>query len=517
MKELYLFKNLFKTKFIFYALFMFICAIDYAQQIWQKVIDFDGNTDVCFKIIETSHQKYVLCGASTKPAEFGWGFDGFVASLTSDGQLEWSQKFGSMGTGAQNDFLFDIIQNEQGDLIATGIYKKGNQSRKLWLLQMRLSDNGIAIISSVEKYFGDTDKHNGGAKIIQNPDQTYYVIGFTESLGTQQGGCDAWLLKLNQNLDTLWTKTYDFGFEDHGAILLPFQDKFLFIINSITGLINQFPIPPYYTSFTTILLIDSMGNVHKSHTFNQSTIQSFSNATITADGGAVLVGSSNIQDNNLGGRDVFIVKLNNQADLEWTKLYGGYGKYDGGTDIIEFEDGSFLVSAYSQTQYTSSVDNWWLLRLNHQGDTMFTLWPVVLPLNDDPASMLKSNDGYVVIAGWINANSNPANAWNMGNADICVVKFDSSLQQIVQFHERKITLYPNPAQNAFYIFSDHVLHNVIFEIYDIKGLKLCVFEKLNGIHFTIQPHNLSDGCYLVVLKTPTGQILYKNVVVFFND
>lgn len=505
-----------KTTISFLYLFLLLLMDAYSQNLWQKSYDFNnGNTDLCFKIIETTQQNYVLCGATTIPSQFSYGFDGIVLSLNQYGDTIWSKKLGSMGYGAQNDFLFDVIENSNNELILTGARKQGTQKQQLWIVKILLSTNGTQILNIVEKQIGLSNKDDGGAKIIQNPDGTYFVVGFTESYGTQQGGKDAWLLKLDQNLDTLWTKTYDYGYSDEGAAIIPFHNGYLLVINSITGHIN-FPVP-YYTSFSNIVYIDNNGNIQKQITFNTNTINSFSKIEPTNDGGAILVGSTSMYDNDFGGRDIFIVKLDANADTIWTKIYGGYGKYDGGNAIVQSNDGTYYLAAYSQTLYTDSVDNWWLMRLNESGDTLYTKWLITRTDNDDPVSMFFSSDGALVVAGWINANSNPANGWNMGNADICVVKMDANFN-ITDIKTEYINTYgycnifPNPFKDQTIIETAIPFNNTDIYIYDIYGNEIKVLKKISGTNnVIIKRENMISGLYFLQIRQDNKIIATKKI------
>ncbi|MCX8081689.1 MAG: T9SS type A sorting domain-containing protein [Bacteroidia bacterium] len=484
------------------------------SQTWQKSFDFNnGNTDLCFKIIESSKQHYILCGASSVPSQFSYGFDGVVLALNQNGDTIWTKKLGSMSFGAQNDFLFDVIENNNNELILTGIRKQGTQKQQLWIVKIQLNQTGTQITNITEKQIGLLNKDDGGAKIIQNPDGTYFIVGFTESMGSQQGGKDAWLLKLNSNLDTIWTKTYDFGYSDEGSYITPFQNGYLILINSITGLIN-FPVP-YYTSFANVLYVDNNGNIIKHKIFNTDTLNSFNKAKLTSDGGAILIGSTNKKDNNYGGRDIYIVKLNSNADTVWTKIYGGYGKYDGGTDIIQHTDGTYFVSSYSQSKYTQNVDNWWLLRLKNNGDTLYTKWVVTLPDNDDPSGMIFSSDGKLVVAGWINANSNPANGWNMGNSNIHVIKMDTSFNFVLSFDRDPIpklsnlnvNIYPNPFSEKTNIFiSTPSYKNFCLKIYDVFGKELRKLDNVSHFPISLERNELESGVYYL-------EILNGNLII----
>ena len=77
-------------------------------------------------------------------------------------------------------------------------------------------------------------------------------------------------------------------------------------------------------------------------------------STSTADGGYVIVGSTNNnRDGDVpaskafigaGGSDIWVVKLNNWGEVEWTKTFGGT-KDDVATDVLETKDKGILLVA----------------------------------------------------------------------------------------------------------------------------------------------------------------------------
>lgn len=77
-------------------------------------------------------------------------------------------------------------------------------------------------------------------------------------------------------------------------------------------------------------------------------------STPTADGGFVIVGSTNSNNNGdvpaskafagTGGTDIWVVKVNNWGEIVWSKTFGG-SKDDIATDVVETKDKGILVLA----------------------------------------------------------------------------------------------------------------------------------------------------------------------------
>lgn len=502
-----------KTVYVFLFEITFF-VVGFAQY-WQRAYDNNGKTDLMSKIIETSHHHFIIAGSSSIPALYAYGFDGYVIALDFNGNILWTKTIGSMDFGAQNDFLNDVIEDQNKDLIFTGVTKEGNQPKKAWFVKFQLNSDGTQVLNVLEKKYGTAE--SGGASIIQNSDGTYFIIGYTTAIGTQQGGSDVWLLKLDNNGDTIWTKTYDFGHRDEGVGIIPFSnDHFLIIANLYTGQIST-PVP-YYTSEAAYFLVDANGNVLKSMIFDADTINRFHGVKRTNDGGAIIVGNTSRYENHMGASDVYVVKLDTNADTLWTKTYGGYGKYDGGLDVIQASDETYYISAYTQTLYVDSVDNWWLLRLNQLGDTLYTKCLIHRKDNDDPVAILQASDGSIVIAGWVNANSNPFQGLNLGNADIYVIKGDSmGLCPVpnVDFSlvPNKIQVFPNPFTTVSHVHTTIPVEDATLEMFNSIGIKVKEFPHISGNSFVLHRNDLLPGLYYIRLKDKNSTMAGVHLII----
>ncbi|MGB9591099.1 MAG: hypothetical protein ACPL1K_01125 [Candidatus Kryptoniota bacterium] len=64
-------------------------------------------------------------------------------------------------------------------------------------------------------------------------------------------------------------------------------------------------------------------------TFNQGLKNKFHKVRPTNDGGAIIVGATSVIE-NFPSEDIWLVKLDMNADTVWTKIIGSYNRYDGG-------------------------------------------------------------------------------------------------------------------------------------------------------------------------------------------
>ncbi len=470
---------------------------------WQRQYGISDRADFAFGgIVETNDGDFVVCGGTwnMNPA-ISWDKDGYIVKINRFGDTLWTRTIGSTA----GDYIFDVILNNNGELIFVGSrYVSPLVERQVWFLKYDTEGNLLQ-----EKRFGGAMEDNAN-EIIQNPDGTYMILGDTKSFGSQNGGKDVWLLKLNNNGDTIWTKTYDFGYQDQGQGIIPFQgNKYLMTVFNITGQLG----PPTfaYMGFGTYLVIDSVGNILKSVVFDRDSLDNLDCVANTDDGGAIITGQTSVYD-NFPCRDVWVLKLNTDADTVWSKTYGAYNKYDGGLSIFQSDNGGYYLSAYSQT-YTPpgmEYDNWWLLRLNGSGDTVWTRWWGG-PLNDDPTFIIPTSDNGIIIAGWKDANS--WDSLTIGPVDFWVIKADTlgyvqgaeekSVSDLYQ--SKMLWIYPEPFYSITTInFSLPYSSVVSLIIYDALGRKVQtlidgeILKGNNSISYNAQ--HLAGGIYFCVLK-----------------
>ncbi len=399
-----------------FALFVAYLATEAVAQVatWERQYGHPGRAEFATGgVVETPAGDFVLCGFTMGATS--WDTDGLILKIDADGDSVWARQVGSTGFGGAADFLWGITLTSKDQLALTGSRYHAPSTRQVWFLLYDLDGNCL-----IDKQFGGPREDNGN-EIIETLDGGYMILGDTETRGTQVGGKDVWLLKLDSQGDTVWTRTYDFGFEDSGTGIIPFKlGNYLLTTTSCVahcgGLLQE--------AFCSTLLIDSLGNVLKRRIFGGKK-NVFSQANPTMDGGAILCGFTSTSD-NFPNPDVWIVKLDAEGEVSWSRTIGFPLKYDGGLSIFQSKEGGYYLAAYSQGVQTPEMnfDNWWLLRLTSAGDTLWTRW-WGWPLNDDPYSLIPTSDGGLLIAGWKDANSNPFYSLSLGNPDIYIVKADS--------------------------------------------------------------------------------------------
>lgn len=160
-----------------------------------------------------------------------------------------------------------------------------------------------------------------------------------------------------------------------------------------------------------VLKLDSFGELEWQRCLGGSGAETSGELAQTSDGGFILVGSSSSSDGdvseNLGGSDIWLVRLSASGDLLWERNYGG-GAGDMGVQVAVLSDGSFVVMGFTFSQDGDASDNhgasdFWLghvaeggelLRSRCYGGTRF----------DHVRVMHLASDGTVVFGGVTSSN-----------------------------------------------------------------------------------------------------------------
>jgi hypothetical protein len=96
-------------------------------------------------------------------------------------------------------------------------------------------------------------------------------------------------------------------------------------------------------------------------------------------------------------------------DTLWTRVYGGNGT-EGASSVQHTSDGGYILAA-SSTSSTPGNRDWWIIKTDANGDTLWTK-SFGGPEGDVPVTSRQTNDGGYIIAGLYNpVGADSANGW----------------------------------------------------------------------------------------------------------
>jgi hypothetical protein len=150
----------------------------------------------------------------------------------------------------------------------------------------------------------------------------------------------------------------------------------------------------------------------------------------TTDGGYIIVGISestdgDISDENNGGNDCWVVKLDQSGNKVWDKTLGGEFS-DEANSIQQTSDGGYIIAGTKEYQNGLNPDfDAWVVKLNANGSTV---WDKTFggSKSDHFSSIQQTADGNYVAAGYTKSSDGDISAGNNSNGDCWIVKLDDA-------------------------------------------------------------------------------------------
>ncbi|MDF2448447.1 MAG: hypothetical protein K0R26_951 [Bacteroidota bacterium] len=311
------------------------------NQLWTKT--YGGNKpDFPYHMLATNDGNYFLVGYSQS---YGGGdLDILLQKFDPNGNQIWLKTYGGWG----NDFARDVIATNDGNYIIIGSSNSQSTTGQNANL-IKIDPAGNVIWNKT--YGGPANDH--GCNIKQCSDGGYIMLGQTFSYGVGNG--DAWLVKLDANGDTTWTKTFGGAQNDEGiSLTVNNDDSFTFIIRDSSNVGQDID--------TRIIKTSPTGNIIWDKTYGGNKKDTPKMIQKTSDGGYVVAAISR----SFGwiNPDMWILKLNSSGDTTWTRHYGGSNNEHCYT-VRELSDGSYIAVGKT-TSYGPTMDPI-LLKINSNG------------------------------------------------------------------------------------------------------------------------------------------------------
>ncbi|OQP40035.1 hypothetical protein A4H97_17615 [Niastella yeongjuensis] len=269
---------------------------------------------------------------------------------------------------------------------------------------------------------------------VHTSDGGLLLVGKTQSnktgdVGTNHGSTDAWIIRLNSNLDTVWTRVmggtgYD---EAHKAIATTDGG---FIVAGTTESNNSGDVGANHgASDWWIIKLKSNGDTAWTSVFGRAYDDALRGMAATADGGFVVAGYT-VNKPSSSDVDVMVAKFNSSGNVVWQKIVGGTVE-DFGRDVSVASDGSIYVVASTSNNNTRDVgashgrEDYWVIKLKDNGD------PVWMKLfggdqSDSPYAIASTTDGGAIITGSSTSNQSGDVGVNHGGQDLWVVKVNAN-------------------------------------------------------------------------------------------
>lgn len=458
---------------------------------WDKT--YGGNRDdVLTTITTTMDGGYLLGGFSESGAgnfktEASKGnYDYWVIKLNKDGDKEWDKSFGT----SDYDYLESVIPTRDGGYLLGGYTKGGKNGDKTGHTRGDLDYWIIKITADGSKVWDKTFGGSGGdilTSIIPVASGGYLLGGSSfhgtgaDKTGQPKGTADYWIIKIDENGEKLWDRT----FGGNG-----------------------------FTVFASMLEVP---------------------------GGFLLAGHTDAgigydkTEASFGENDYWVVKLDQSGDKLWDKRFGGSLNEHVST-LISTNDGAFMVGGHSysgisghKTEASRGGSDFWLVKFTGEGEK---IWDKTMggSEGDFLTSIISlTNDTYLLGGMSLSSASGDKTSVNLGTADYWVLKLGQTetptppsqpsppaipVESDKSCLPTSFVIHPNPtAGKVRFTTSDECLTLPKFDltIFNPVGQQLLHKKQLDGSEI-VDLAEYASGLYLFVLTFAEEQRVIKKIV-----
>jgi Secretion system C-terminal sorting domain len=352
-----------------------LCSL-YAQG-WENVYGGSG-IDYGTAVLTTQDGGLIVCGHSTSFANPQDPLNEvYVIKTDVDGDTLWTNSYGDEELRV---YGHSIIETSGGSFVIAGNNKDTTNLEEEDVYLLKIDNQGNKLW---DKTYGGLS-NDLGYSVIETSDGGYAIIGETESFGS--GSRDIYLIKTNENGDTLWTNTYGGEDRDNGYSIVETTDngfaiagyiasegntiKEAFLIKTdlngveewstsfgqsvpVAGasiiLANEsgFLVTAYLDYSTFLIKVDENGVQDWAKEMPDLDIIFGNSLTYTTDGGIAIAGSF--------GEDAKLIKTDENGNIVWSKTYGGVLYDDRAYSISPLDNGGLALTGYNQS--FGSFDN----------------------------------------------------------------------------------------------------------------------------------------------------------------
>lgn len=328
---------------------------------WTKTLG-GSNNDKGYKIIQTLDNNFVIVGSASSSdgdvSENEGSNDIWIAKLDNTGNILWEKSHGFIG----NDQGFSVTQTSDdgyfigGVLDVTASNGEGNDRSAnrhaggdYW--GIKLNANGDKVW---RRYFGGTFTDTT-YDVIETDDNGFLLIGSSDSndvdISNNKGEYDFWIVKINNQGDLAWEKSFGGSQIDEGRSVVKAADGNYLIIGDSRSNDQDVSNSKGAADFW-LIKIDDSGTIIWEKSYGGTNFDAARHITSTLDNGFILSGSSRSQDGdvteNKGQNDFWMLKIDSSGNILWQQSVGG-SEIDVAYSAVETNSDSFIVVGESSS------------------------------------------------------------------------------------------------------------------------------------------------------------------------
>ena len=289
----------------------------------------------------TADGGYILAGYTNSPGSAGYDF--YVVKTDGTGGLQWAKTYG----GAGDDYANDILVVSGGYFIL-GSTSTGGTDMLLMMIGFAGNVLGSKTYGGAGAEVGESIAPVTGGGCV--------LAGWTTSFGA--GGVDAYLVKVDNGGEVVWSKTYGGTKSEYTYAVAPRHSGFGYVLGGTANSATQ-------GDEIFFAVTDNDGN-GVGAPFGWNKYEHARDVISVSDNGSVFAGDTN--SFGAGSKDFCLVKLSSTSGREWEKAFGGT-KDDGAQALVQAPDGGFVLAGYTES-FGAGGRDMYVVKTNANGDAV---------------------------------------------------------------------------------------------------------------------------------------------------
>jgi hypothetical protein len=290
--------------------------------LWTRTYGKPEAIEIILDIFQASEDEYVTVGYAIDSLSI----DIYLLKINLSGDTLWTRRYkGPLIV----TFGFDGVLGPDGNYVIVGSVASSHSpscSSSLYIL--RIDSSGDVLDT---RQYGEGSE--GGLSVNLVPDGGYIFTGWRKRGKKERlkefnqrvwwprktmSNDDIYLVRTDESLDTLWTRTYGKDKEEEGHGVIPTEDNgFL-----ITGFTESFS--PDFTSDIYVIKTDSMGDTMWTQIYGGDKSDGAGRGFMASDGNYVIPGYTESFDAKAqpNSHNSYIIKIDRFGNLLWERVYG---------------------------------------------------------------------------------------------------------------------------------------------------------------------------------------------------
>lgn len=303
--------------------------------IWRN--DFSaGNMSTASALSEIENKDIFVCGQTFRNWDTSRS-DILLVKTNAQGDTLWTKTFG----GAEKDYGNNIIKTSDGNILIAGKTESFGAGSKGDIYLIKVNYNGDTIWTKV---YADPNQEVP-FHLLETKNGEYLVTGTNEDNDNPR---EIYLLKVDGNGAKLWDKkigppTWKWGYS---TIELPNDDLLI---------CGQHTIGEGYSQ-VLVVKTDKVGNTIWEKEYGEDNLSEKGySIKQNNDGTFTITGSS--YDVNTTQDDIIVLKIDQDGNQSWFKKFGS-SKSDWGMNLIkEINDDNIITGDYNESIFMTKIDN----------------------------------------------------------------------------------------------------------------------------------------------------------------